>query len=255
MPTAGGASKWWESLERGEVNESEKKAVEELVQSEDISSVRILWRRNHITRVEANECNISGVLAHEALTLLDHCVGLSLYGNVICGGIDVTWFPKNLIYLNLSRNELTGPFPKIAHLRRLKFVHLEHNKFSGPLPPFGPELEVLTAQDNQLSGDLPMLSTCPKLHKLWLFDNFLLTGSLQQAIPPSLKSLSSLLFTHTQIQGPIPDHLVATNCDVQLLVLTPQQEIAYHKLLAADNDDKDTHVEEEAVDQVNSVEE
>ncbi|KAI9350764.1 hypothetical protein BDR26DRAFT_508558 [Obelidium mucronatum] len=66
---------------------------------------------------------------------------------------------SNLILLNLSKKELSGPIPEtIGQFAALKSLDLSGNKFTGAIPDSLKQLqnlEVLNIAENQLIGELP----------------------------------------------------------------------------------------------------
>lgn len=64
-------------------------------------------------------------------------------------------------YLDLGRNQFSGPIPKdISSMRALRHLHLDHNSFSGDLPWELPlagdnKIETISLEYNDLVGGLP----------------------------------------------------------------------------------------------------
>jgi Leucine-rich repeat (LRR) protein len=90
---------------------------------------------------------------------------LSLHRNYLTGSIPTNMNLRNLVYMDLSFNALTGTIPidwmtgKDA-VSRLHTLYLDHNKLSGPLSTLIPalgngRLEQLFLNDNSFSGTFP----------------------------------------------------------------------------------------------------
>ena len=102
-------------------------------------------------------------------------------------------FP-NLVYVDISMNNLSGPIPpQIGLLSKLKYLDLSINQFSGGIPPeIGRliDLEVLHLVENQLNGSIPQeIGQLTSLYELALY-----TNHLEGSIPASLGKLRNLAF-------------------------------------------------------------
>ncbi|TVU31792.1 hypothetical protein EJB05_23493 [Eragrostis curvula] len=82
-----------------------------------------------------------------------------LSGKNITGSIPVEVTKlSSLVELRLDGNSFTGQIPDFSECRNLQYIHLENNLLTGELPPsFGdlPNLKELYLQNNKLSGQVP----------------------------------------------------------------------------------------------------
>ncbi|KAA3488459.1 leucine-rich repeat receptor protein kinase EMS1-like [Gossypium australe] len=135
---------------------------------------------------------------------------LDLSNNQFQGGIPhgMTSNISCLLYLSLSRNNLTGDmFPKNSSLPNLRWLYLNNNHFSGTFPyalSKSMDLRIIDIQNNDLSGELS--SYFPVLPKL----KFLLLGGNQFGgqIPVQIcqmRGLHALDLSENDFSGDIPD--------------------------------------------------
>ncbi|KAK4256727.1 hypothetical protein QN277_006414 [Acacia crassicarpa] len=132
------------------------------------------------------------------------------YGGLSLGKENVSGLANTVHFLNLSYNELNGPFfggDSIALFRNLQVLDLGHNQISGELPSFGslPSLRVLRLDSNLLYGSIPeeLLETSMSLEELDLSANGF-TGSI-----PSINStsLNILNLSSNGLSGSLPTPL------------------------------------------------
>ncbi|KAL7614923.1 hypothetical protein Lser_V15G05068 [Lactuca serriola] len=145
------------------------------------------------------------------LTQLEHP---DLSANYFSGNLpSQLWSLKNLKFLDLSHNQLTGPilqsFASMVNLTRSEHLALSGNRFIGTLPSqLGNlrNLKYLDVSKNQLRGAIPQeLGNLQKLETLSLGDNL-----FQGPIPSAMGSLSQLIILNlsmNNISGPIPPHM------------------------------------------------
>ena len=137
---------------------------------------------------------------------------LWLHDNRLSGPIPNT-LPTSLMILWLHDNRLNGPIPDLSTLTSLKELWLNGNFLTGEIPTkpdpndntrqvlaLPPSLLQLSLHDNQLSGEIPDLSSLTSLRELTLYDN-----SLRGPIPPLPASLTTLALQNNQLSGEIPD--------------------------------------------------
>ncbi|KAK2991191.1 hypothetical protein RJ640_002305, partial [Escallonia rubra] len=152
-----------------------------------------------------------------------------------------TWFcnlSSQLIYLNLSHNQLHGVIPSIPYVKlTYAIMYLSHNRFSGSLPRLSAnvadldlsnnwftgglshflcgstdkpnQLQILNLGDILLSGDIPdCWMNWPSLKYVALGNN-----NLKGNIPSSIGSLSDMLSLHLRnnsLNGEVP--MALQNC-------------------------------------------
>ncbi|KAF8670596.1 hypothetical protein HU200_050623 [Digitaria exilis] len=120
---------------------------------------------------------------------------------------------KNLTYLDLSYNNLTGEFPAAAlyACSALHYLDLSNNLFSGVLPAdinkMSLGMEHLNLSSNGFSGSVPLtIAGFPKLKSL-LLDTNSFNGTYPGAAIGNLTELETLTLASNPFSpGPIPDH-------------------------------------------------
>ncbi|CAO2186660.1 unnamed protein product [Urochloa humidicola] len=84
---------------------------------------------------------------------------ITLSGKNITGSIPVELTKlSGLVELRLDGNSFSGQIPDFSECRNLQYIHLENNQLTGELPPsLGdlPNLKELYIQNNKLSGQVP----------------------------------------------------------------------------------------------------
>ncbi|KAJ1405947.1 Protein kinase domain [Sesbania bispinosa] len=109
--------------------------------------------------------------------------------------------------LSLRSNVITGQFPSdFPNLKNLSFLYLQFNNLSGPLPDFSAwkNLTVVNLSNNHFNGTIPVsLSNLTQLAGLNLANN-----SLSGEIPDlQLSRLQLLNLSHNNLQGTVPKSL------------------------------------------------
>ncbi|KAL0459322.1 UNVERIFIED_CONTAM: putative kinase-like protein TMKL1 [Sesamum latifolium] len=109
---------------------------------------------------------LEGSLPTSIWNLCDRLISLRLHGNSLSGSLPEPALPdatcKNLQFLDLGQNTLTGNFPDfIVGFHGLKQLDLGDNMFSGQIPPTITELklEKLNFSHNNFTGVLPNFGT------------------------------------------------------------------------------------------------
>ncbi|EFJ34839.1 hypothetical protein SELMODRAFT_166734 [Selaginella moellendorffii] len=116
-------------------------------------------RRNHVTRVDLGNANLSGVLVPE-LGSLQHLQYLELYKNNIRGKIpEELGQLKSLVSLDLYMNNFTGELPaSLGNLKSLVFLRVNNNQLRGRIPrelTSIASLKVVDVSSNNLCGTIP----------------------------------------------------------------------------------------------------
>lgn len=116
---------------------------------------------NHL---DLSNNNLSGVMP-ESLEFLSTTT-LSLDGNQFQGSIPK--LPKNMLYLDLSRNAFSGSLPKLLP-KNLYYLDVSRNMLSGSLPSNLKNLSlgILILNDNRLNGSIPQ-SICQLEHLVFI---------------------------------------------------------------------------------------
>ncbi|CAN0058079.1 unnamed protein product [Ectocarpus sp. 6 AP-2014] len=117
---------------------------------------------------------------------------------------------KELTFLELGRNKLTGPIPAwLGSQKKLRQLGLGANRLAGPIPEaLGAlkELAHLYLGDNKLMGSIPTwLGSLVKLEWLWLQSNQLV-GDVPKELG-NLKNLRNLYLHDNHLSGVIPTEL------------------------------------------------
>ncbi|XP_076891365.1 receptor-like protein EIX2 [Bidens hawaiensis] len=121
---------------------------------------------------------------------------------------------KNLIWIDLSFNHLTGAIPKsIGQLRKLSYLELKNNSLTGILPERLGNLKNLSLIDlayNQLTGTIPdSIGSLSLLQALW-FSNNQFSGSIPNTIG-GLSSLKVLDLSYNKLNGSLPESIGQLN--------------------------------------------
>ncbi|KAE9614090.1 putative protein kinase RLK-Pelle-LRR-III family [Lupinus albus] len=122
---------------------------------------------------------------------------LSLRSNIISGNFPADFSNlRNLSFLYLQFNNLSGPLPDFSAWKNLTMVNLSNNNFNGSLPVSLSNLTQLAAlnlANNSISGRIPDLNL-PRLQMLNLSNN-----NLQGSVPKSLKRFPESAFLGNNI--------------------------------------------------------
>ncbi|KAM0928067.1 hypothetical protein ACQ4PT_002251 [Festuca glaucescens] len=116
--------------------------------------------------------------------------------------------PKNLAYLDLSGNKLSGVLPSDIEAPALEVLNLFKNSFSGTIPCSLFELqqlELLDISENQLNGTLPNFPGAPRSSNLTMLN--LNTNNLSGEFPSYLQRCKELKFldlAYNNFSGSIP---------------------------------------------------
>ncbi|KAF8401586.1 hypothetical protein HHK36_012531 [Tetracentron sinense] len=132
---------------------------------------------------------------------------LAISSNFISGEIPRFAELRSLRTLDLSYNQLTGSIPQsIGNLRSLSNLILCHNRLSGSVPPFSSQtLTRLDLKNNALAGILSPSSLPPSLQYLSLSSNRL-TGPVDRILT-RLNRLYYLDLSMNRFTGSIPNNV------------------------------------------------
>ncbi|XP_041011519.1 receptor-like protein EIX2 [Juglans microcarpa x Juglans regia] len=129
---------------------------------------------------------------------------------------------RSLIFLDLSRNLLSGEFPNCwSSYADLQVLHLGNNNLSGNLPSslgYLSDLQSLVLHRNNLVGNLPLsLQDCKLLKHVDLSENHF-SGALPSWLGNSLEKLKILVLHSNNFNHSIPHELCRLN-SLQILDL------------------------------------
>ena len=130
---------------------------------------------------------------------------LSLTNNRLTGSMpDFSSLP-NLVRVQVDSNQLDGTVPALSNVPELQYYYVHRNKLTGPIPTMSivPKLSDARFHCNLFAGAIPAsLNNITTLTQLHLFDN-----QLSGEIPDlsSLTSLTLLLMNHNHLVGDYTD--------------------------------------------------
>ncbi|KAK8588572.1 hypothetical protein V6N13_087483 [Hibiscus sabdariffa] len=125
--------------------------------------------------------------------------------------------PSTVRYLSVSENSMWGPLDALDSLSELVYLDVSMNQFSGPIPTslfINPSLASLFLQRNNLSGGLPSIEVDPALQSYGegstvdLSHNFI-TGE----ITPLLAGVETLFLNNNRLVGSVPEEYVKSVYD------------------------------------------
>ncbi|RDX88220.1 Receptor-like protein 12, partial [Mucuna pruriens] len=113
-----------------------------------------------------------------------------------------------LVHLDLSFNKFTGPLPSFKMIKNLRYLSLLHNNLTGSIPATHFEglenLLSINLGDNSFNGKIPLtLFTLPSLQELTLSHNGF-DGLLDEFPKFSSSKLQLIDLSSNKLQGPIP---------------------------------------------------
>jgi len=193
------------------------------------------WLENDMWLSDLHECDWYNMIGLDPCNRVEQMEMIRIHGNGLQGTLPSELSIVSTIYeLTLSDNLITGTFPTdYAQMTELDTFVIAFNQFEGPIPGYFfrfpdmvywdigfnkfegtlpqdiptrmPDLQVMFAENNQLTGTIPSNLGTLDLSRVHLDDNAL-TGTIPPELgnPPNLKEL----FLHgNQLNGPIPDTL------------------------------------------------
>ncbi|KAH7543799.1 hypothetical protein JRO89_XS15G0021700 [Xanthoceras sorbifolium] len=132
---------------------------------------------------------------------------------------------RDLQYVDLSHNNLTGEFPNwlLENNTKLEWLYLTNNSLGGSFQlPIHPHLNLagLYISNNLFHGHIPkeIGEYLPSLRFLNLSSNYF-NGSIPSSFG-DMNSLADLDLSHNQLSGKIPEHLVESCTSLQFLILS-----------------------------------
>ncbi|KAM7481293.1 hypothetical protein LguiB_005876 [Lonicera macranthoides] len=175
-----------------------------------------------------NATNFSGQLPN-SIGNLTRLAYLDLSANMFTGAVPSLQMLKNLTHIDLSNNNLSGPFSftQFEGFVNLQHIDLQSNSFTGRIPSslFGlPSLKQLLLSNNNFGGSLPEIPNASSS----MLDTLELEGNkLEGEIPSSffdLKSLNILSLSSNNLNGTIQLE------NVQKLVSLTTLDLSYNNL-------------------------
>ncbi|TKY60696.1 inactive receptor kinase [Spatholobus suberectus] len=138
-----------------------------------------------------------GTIPPDTISRLSALQTLSLRSNVISGHFPSDFSNlRNLSFLYLQFNNLSGPLPDFSAWKNLTVVNLSNNHFNGSIPASlnnSTQLAGLNLANNSLSGEIPDL----KLSRLQVLN--LSNNNLQGSVPKSLLRFPESAFSGNNI--------------------------------------------------------
>ncbi|KAJ1386064.1 Protein kinase domain [Sesbania bispinosa] len=170
----------------------------------EMSSVCTSWTgvtcnedKSRVIAIRLPGFGFHGTIPSDTISRITGLQTLSLRSNFISGHFPSDFSNlKNLSFLYLQFNNLTGPLPDFSAWKNLSVVNLSNNHFSGSIP-FSlsnlTELVGLNLANNSLSGEIPDLKL-PRLQQLNLSNN-----NLHGSVPVSLQMFPNAAFVGNNI--------------------------------------------------------
>ncbi|CAM6108301.1 unnamed protein product [Calypogeia fissa] len=115
---------------------------------------------------------------------------------------------RNLRYLTLELNALTGEIPDLSSLVNLQYLYLKGNQLNGSFPTWLGQTNALLAVDltaNLFTGTIPSFPNLTNIREV-ILDNNSFT-SFQEPIFPGATNLDQLSVRYNLLTGPIPASL------------------------------------------------
>jgi len=155
----------------------------------------VICSEGRVSIISLNDNHLSGSIPN--FTNLPELIWLNLSFNQLISGSVPNLNLPNLIILNLSFNQLSGSIPNFINLPKLSSLSLNSNQLSGSIPNFInlPNLIGLHLNSNQLSGIIPNFINLPNLIGLSL-DRNQLSGSIPNFTTFNLANFSNAYFNN-----------------------------------------------------------
>ncbi|XP_047944252.1 LRR receptor-like serine/threonine-protein kinase GHR1 [Salvia hispanica] len=176
----------------------------------DLSGNNLTGPISMITSTTLHTLNLSSnQLSGELPLLTGSCAGIDLSRNNFQGNLTrlVKW--GNVEFLDLSRNQLTGPIPEAtAQFLRLNHLNLSHNSLNGSLPKAITQFPKLTTLDLSFNGlDGPLLAsllTSDTLKELYLQGNAF-SGRIEFSPLSNITNFLVIDLADNKLSGELPD--------------------------------------------------
>ena len=182
--------------------------------------VEVIAGYRRVTELNIPAANISTGVLTDSIKNLTELVYLDVSGNNLSGAIPVLSGLNKLVVLDMKNNKLTGSIPALPV--SLAYVSLGQNNLSGTLPVQIKDLSVLMILDlglNDLTGAIPaQWSSLIKIKYFYLYGNQL-SGTIPAFIS-SYTKMEALALDFNQLTGSI---LTGIGAIASLKKLTLQQ--------------------------------
>ncbi|KAM7526512.1 hypothetical protein LguiA_016414 [Lonicera macranthoides] len=182
----------------------------------------------NLSKMDLASANFTGQIP-KSMGKLTQLAYLDFSSNMFTGAVPSLQMSKNLTHIDLSHNNLSGPFSSIQFegLVNLAYIDLRFNSFTGTIPSslFGlPSLKKFQLSNNHFDGSLAEIPNASSS----MLDTLELSGNkLGGEIPPSffdLKRLNILSLSSNNLNGTIQLETV------QKLVNLTSLDLSYNNL-------------------------
>ncbi|KAL2644857.1 hypothetical protein R1flu_012444 [Riccia fluitans] len=179
---------------------------------------------SRITEINLQAANLTGQVPPGTLSNLTELKSLDLSRNNLTGDLQGIDNLSQLVFLNLSWNELNGPvLQNVAKLTMLNTVDLSHNKFSGNISDVFRDLvklKFLDLSSNSFDGTIPVASICkPQSLKTVNLSSNSFTGNILTQPTDRCSKLETLDLSFNKLDGNLPAEIFQSRSKLKALYL------------------------------------